>query len=591
MTTRRLFGIRTQVLALAVVPLAFLVLTLVLALTLLRTTDASATVSQQAGQVLGQSEKVSFSVGSMSESLGKYARSHRASDLVAYDAALKALPGQERDLLALVHGNPRLEVPAKRFVKAVDAVVVLFGITHNEVLARNTAAVVRLIQAPSTKAIAGEMAQAKTALSAAAATTVLVANALGRRATENVERLVLITTGLGAIVTIFLAAFFGVRTVRRLGLLAQNARLQAAGGAPAPLGGFDEIARLDAIYRELFQRAATVKHRLEEAVRAYGELAASIAAGDLTARAVIADETDELGTLGANLNHMAASLERLVEEIRAAATSLASATSEILAATSQQVSSATEEAAAVRQTAATVLEVRQTAEMSARKTRLVAELAQRVEETAESGRQSVEESVQSSEDARTRMVTLAERIIAFSEQAQIIAEINATVAELAGQSNLLAVNAAIEAAKAGEASKGFAIVAAEVKELGVRSKEATVQVRRIVTDIQKSAQSAVIAAEQGVKAAESGTTIAQRSGSAMETLTASITEASEAAQQISASAEQQQVGMDQIAQAMHSIEQASTQSVTATQQVERAAADLSKLAQKLTATIQGIRVS
>lgn len=347
------------------------------------------------------------------------------------------------------------------------------------------------------------------------------------------------------------------------------------------------INRMAASLQRSLETERTAKERLENSVRSYGDLAGRVTAGDLSARVAVDDENDELGGLGTSLNAMAESLERLVEDVRGAAASLASATSEILAATSQQVSSATEEAAAVRQTAATVLEVRQTAEAAVRKTKLVAELAQRVEKTAVSGRESVQESVRSSEDAKMRMETLAERILAFSEQAQSIAEINAAVAELAGQSNLLAVNAGIEAAKAGEASKGFAVVAAEVKELGTRSKEATVAVRRIVTDIQKSAQSAVMAAEQGVKAAEAGTAVAQRCGEAMAILTSSIADASDAAQQIDASAEQQQAGMDQIALAMENIEQASTQSVAATQQVERAAADLNLLAQRLTETIRG----
>ena len=586
----RSFGIRAQIIVLAVVPLVFLVLTLLLVMALARSSEQSAILSQRVAQVLSQSDKLGLNIGLQSRSLGIYAKTHKKSDLDEYDAALRDLPTQERALEDLVRGTA-LAKPGTRYIKAIDAVVPLFALTHSYVVARRDNDVRHLISAPATKAVANELEGAKGGLNGAAASTVLVVNAAGRRSITTFEWLLIVTASVGVIVTIVLAVFLGLRTVRRLETLEDNARKLSEGEAPVPLTGSDEVTRLDAVYRQMFARNARAKARLEEAVRSYGALAASIAAGDLTARTAVSADGDELATLGTNLNHMAGSLERLVDEIRSAASSLASATSEILAATSQQVSSATEEAAAVRQTAATVLEVRQTAEMAARKTRLVAELAHRVEETAESGRQSVEESVQSSEDARTRMIALAERILAFSEQAQMIAEINATVAELAGQSNLLAVNAAIEAAKAGEASKGFAIVAAEVKELGVRSKEATVQVRRIVTDIQKSAQSAVIAAEQGVRAAESGSTIVQRSGTAMETLTASITEASEAAQQINASAEQQQVGMDQIAQAMHSIEQASTQSVTATQQVERAAADLSQLAQQLNATIRGVRVS
>jgi methyl-accepting chemotaxis protein len=183
------------------------------------------------------------------------------------------------------------------------------------------------------------------------------------------------------------------------------------------------------------------------------------------------------------------------------------------------------------------------------------------------------------------METLAERILTFSEQAESIAEINATVGELAEQSNLLAVNAGIEAAKAGEAGKGFAVVALEVKGLAERCKEATVQVRKIVMELQKSAQTTVMAAEQGVKAAESGVTVAQRSGDAIGLLANSVTEASQAAQQIMAAAEQQEAGMDQIALAIQNIEQSSAQTVAAMQQVERATKDLNDLAQRLSTTV------
>jgi methyl-accepting chemotaxis protein len=397
---------------------------------------------------------------------------------------------------------------------------------------------------------------------------------------------------LGVITTILLAGLFGLRLVRRLGTLADNAARLNAGETTAALGGSDEVTRLDAIYRAMFDEAVSsrreitnAKARLERAVRAYGDLAAQVAGGDLGARAEVDDPSDELGALGTSLNAMAASLERLDGEIRGAASSLASATAEILTATTQQLSAATEEATAVRQTAVTVLEVRQTAEAAAHRTKMVADLAQHVNQTAVDGRRSVEQTVGGTAEWKERMEVLVERILAFSDQAQSIGEINATVATLAGQSNLLAVNASIEAARAGEAGRGFAVVAAEVKELGARSKEATVQVRRIVAEIQRSAQNAVIAAEQGMKAAESGTAVAQQSGAAMDVLASSIAEASAAAQQISASAEQQQAGMDQIALAMDSIEQASVQSVAATQQVEDAANDLSRLAQQLTDTI------
>ncbi len=323
---------------------------------------------------------------------------------------------------------------------------------------------------------------------------------------------------------------------------------------------------------------------LETAIGEFAVLATRVADGDLQAK--VAENPDPaLNRLGLSLNRMTESLSALVGDTQDAVSRLASAASEIVAATRQQVSATSEEAAAVRQTVATVAEVRQAAEMAARKTRHVADLAQKTATTAEDGRKSADDSIRGSEEARRRMEELAERILAFSEQAEAIAEINAAVGELAEQSNLLAVNAGIEAAKAGDAGKGFAVVASEIKALADRSKEATGQVRRIVIDIQKSAQSTVIAAEQGVKAATSGSAVAERSGQAIASLTGSVLEASQAAQQIMATAQQQEAGMDQIALAMKNIEQSSAQTVAALQQVERAASDLNALAGHLTRSV------
>ncbi|MBP5856184.1 methyl-accepting chemotaxis protein [Marivibrio halodurans] len=327
------------------------------------------------------------------------------------------------------------------------------------------------------------------------------------------------------------------------------------------------------------------KASLERSVEEFASLAGRVASGDLTAR-VSEDHDGALGELGGSLNRMTESLAGLVSDIQDAVKHIASASSEILAATSQQVSATAEEATAVRQTAATVSEVRQASELATRKARTVSEMSQKMANTAESGRTSVEESIQSSDASKQQMEALAERILAFSEQAEAIAEINATVGELAEQSNLLAVNAGIEAAKAGEAGKGFAFVAGEVKALAERSKEATVQVRKIVVDLQKSAQSTVIAAEQGVKAAESGADAAKRSGESIGALSTSVTDASQAAQQIMATSQQHEAGMDQIVAAIQDIEQSSAQTVSAMQQVEAAAKDLNQLAQRLSDNVR-----
>jgi methyl-accepting chemotaxis protein len=277
-------------------------------------------------------------------------------------------------------------------------------------------------------------------------------------------------------------------------------------------------------------------------------------------------------------------------EIREGANVLATSAGEIVATTAQVASGAAETATAVSETTSTVEEVKKTAELSSDKARYVSETAQKAVQVAQSGKQAVEQAVEGINAVRSQMGVLAESIVRLSEQGQAIGEIIATVNDLAEQSNLLAVNAAIEAAKAGEQGKGFGVVAQEIKSLAEQSKQATLQVRGILGDIQKATSGAVLAAEQGSKAVEAGVKQSVEAGEAIRVLGQSIAEAAQAATQIAASSRQQQVGMDQVAVAMDSIRQASAQNVAGTKQAESAAHNLNELGQKLKAVVGKYRL-
>ena len=203
---------------------------------------------------------------------------------------------------------------------------------------------------------------------------------------------------------------------------------------------------------------------------------------------------------------------------------------------------AAEEETAIHQTTTTADEVRQTVALTTEKARAVAKEVRETADISREGRRAVEESVRGTQEARTRMETLAERILALSDQAQAIGEIVRTVNGLAEQSNLLSVNAGIEAAKAGEAGRGFAVVAGEVKSLAEQSRQATAQIRDILGEIQAATQAAVMAAEQGVKASEAGEAITIEAGEAIRELGERLSRSSDSAQQILASAQQQLTG-------------------------------------------------
>ncbi len=256
---------------------------------------------------------------------------------------------------------------------------------------------------------------------------------------------------------------------------------------------------------------------------------------------------------------------------------IAASSSEFLATTTQVASGAAETATAVSETTATVEEVKQTAQLSSQKARNVSDAAQKAAQVALFGKESVGAAVRGMQDIQDQMEQIARSVVRLSEQSQAISEIIVSVNDLAEQSNLLAVNAAIEANKAGEQGKGFVIVAQEIRSLAEQSKQATAQVRAILTDIQKGTSTAVLAAEQGAKSVDAGMKQSRESGESIRQLYESIVEASQAATQIAASSQQQMVGMDQVAMAMENIKQASAQNVSGTRQAESAARGLHEL--------------
>jgi methyl-accepting chemotaxis protein len=274
-------------------------------------------------------------------------------------------------------------------------------------------------------------------------------------------------------------------------------------------------------------------------------------------------------------------------QLRESIAQLSSSSAEILATTTQVASGAAETAAAVSETTATVEEVKQTAQLASQKAKYVSDTAQKASTVSRAGRESVEEAIQGMHRIQEQMESIASSIVQLSEQGQAIGEIIATVNDLAEQSNLLAVNAAIEATRAGEQGKSFGVVAQEIKSLAEQSRQATSQVRRILGDIQKATNTAVLATEQGNKAVEAGVKQSNETGESIHLLSASINDAAQAATQIAASSQQQMIGMDQIVLAMSNIREASEQNVAGTRQAELAAQSLHEMGGRLSIMVSG----
>ena len=290
------------------------------------------------------------------------------------------------------------------------------------------------------------------------------------------------------------------------------------------------------------------------------------------------------------VNQRTAELKNIISEVKETVNVIVSSSSQILSATTQVASGTAQTATAINETTTTVEEVLQATKLSALKANKVAENSQSVAKISQDGQDSVQETINAMNRIREQMDLIAQTVVRLSEQSQSIGGIIASVTDIADQSNLLAVNAAIEAAKAGEYGRGFSVVAQEIKNMAGQSKQATLQVRNILNDIQKVTGAAVMATEQGTKAVEGGVKQSVQAGEAIRLLADSSNEAVQAATQIVASSNQQVVGMDQISTAMQNINQAGTEAAVSMTQTERSAKNLYELGQKLKDVIEKINM-
>lgn len=278
-------------------------------------------------------------------------------------------------------------------------------------------------------------------------------------------------------------------------------------------------------------------------------------------------------------------LRKISEEIKSGVEIISKSTTDILSTITQISTGAAETATAVSETTTTIEEVRQTALISNQKAQSLLQSSQKASDSADKGRDSVHKVEEAMENIDKQMKLISATVAKLSEQNRVIADITSTVSDIADQSNLLAVNAAIEAAKAGEQGRGFAILAQEIRNLADQSKRATIQVKEIINEVNKSANLAVGVTEQGAHTVDAGMALVHQSGDVIDILAENVEEAAEAAIQISSSTRQQMAGMDQIVPAMENIKKASEQNSDGIKLTQEAVQNIHHLGKNLQSVI------
>ena len=312
---------------------------------------------------------------------------------------------------------------------------------------------------------------------------------------------------------------------------------------------------------------------------------AAIAGGDLTISSSITS-TDEMGMLGKEMNFMRQKLAEIVRRLSDNGLSVSSAAIQMHS-TAEQMATSTEELAAQAATIATACEeMSATSSDIARNCHLAAEDSAKANKAAEEGARVVDETVIVMGRIAGRVRASAQMVDGLGCRSDQIGTIVGTIEDIADQTNLLALNAAIEAARAGEQGRGFAVVADEVRALAERTTKATREISEMIKSIQIETQSAVAAMDEGVREVEQGTSEAAKSGDALCHILEQISSVTSQINQIAVAAEEQTATTMEI---NHNIQQITdVAGFTATSSHEEAAAanQLALLAEDLRGMVE-----
>ncbi len=302
--------------------------------------------------------------------------------------------------------------------------------------------------------------------------------------------------------------------------------------------------------------------------------------GDLTKR-LTADSKDELGEVSRWFNLFVEKLHGIINQISSTSNQVAAAANQ-LHSTAEHIATGAEEVAAQASTVATAgEEMAVTSGDIARNCQMVAEGARHASRTASEGADVVNKTVVIMEQIAVKVQETAKTVENLGERSDQIGAIIGTIEDIADQTNLLALNAAIEAARAGEQGRGFAVVADEVRALAERTTRATKEISEMIKAIQKETKGAVTAMEQGVQQVETGSVEAEKSGQALQAILQQINTVAMQINQIATAAEEQTATTGEISSNMQQITDVVQQTSHGAHESATAAAQLNGNAEEL----------
>ncbi|MCX7984837.1 MAG: methyl-accepting chemotaxis protein [Bacteroidetes bacterium] len=294
--------------------------------------------------------------------------------------------------------------------------------------------------------------------------------------------------------------------------------------------------------------------------------------------------TKSFNTVVTNLRGIILNLVEVIHSTANAATQISSSSEETAAGAQEQSSQIAEIASAIEEMSKTIVENSKNATMAAERSKATGD-------KAKEGGTVVKQTIEGMNRIDDVVTKSAKLVYTLGTNSDKIGEIVQVINDIADQTNLLALNAAIEAARAGEQGRGFAVVADEVRKLAERTTKATKEIAEMIKEIQRDTMNAVAAMEQGTKEVENGKALVNRSGEVLEQIIKAASELSDIVNQVAVANEQQSSTAEQISKNITSISDIVQQSTAGIQQIAQAAESLSQLTEQLQRTVEQFKVS
>jgi twitching motility protein PilJ len=328
---------------------------------------------------------------------------------------------------------------------------------------------------------------------------------------------------------------------------------------------------------------------LQKSVTEFLTIVSQIARGDLTLRGKVTN--DALGNVVDSVNYMLDNFGRVIERVRNAAVDVSSSANEILISSEEMAGGASQQDQEITNTSSAVEELTVSMKQVSNNAEASAEAARRALDAAEQGNRSVRDTLDGMQRIRSSVQATAKKIKSLGDRSLEISEIVNVINDITEQTNLLALNAAIEAARAGEAGRGFAVVADEVRKLAEHSRTATKDIAALIKAIQAETNEAVVVMEEGTKEVEVGARLADQAGKALEAISSVVRQSAELVQEISLASKQQVRGTEGVANAMQIISSITRQTSQGTRQTARTVEQMVKLSEQLNEALSQFKIS